>query len=173
MKITWFGGTTVRVHIGGQIVVVDARRAPQGIDAAELVSGADVVVGLGEAVPADASGWRPRKPSRLIDEVDGPYAVACWTLGQGAILVETVGESPLLMLSGELVRPGRWGGEAVVVLLGTGIAKRGTALLEAFAPRLLVLAGDEAEVDAAFATLGPLLDGTGMMALEHAMALEV
>ena len=31
MKLTWFGGTTLRVYVGGAIVVVDADGAPEFI----------------------------------------------------------------------------------------------------------------------------------------------
>ncbi|MCS6762366.1 MAG: hypothetical protein MO846_10665 [Candidatus Devosia symbiotica] len=56
MKLIWFGGTMVRIHIGGVILVLD----PAGIDGAELVSGADIVVSdCGAALlPVDTAVWR-------------------------------------------------------------------------------------------------------------------
>ena len=48
MKLTWFGGTTFRVYVGGKVLVVDAEGVPGGIDRTELVSGADRVFGLAD-----------------------------------------------------------------------------------------------------------------------------
>lgn len=177
MKLTWFGGTTLRIHIGGQILVMDAGAAPEGIDAAELVSGADMQFesrGSGLA-DVDAAGWKPRRPARLVDEGKVPEVIAALRAGQGAILVDAVGEPPLLLVTDALPVLGRWAGDAVVVLLGDGerIAALGQALLEVSPPKLLVLGGKESDVDMAVAALRDQLDGTGLMALEPAMALEV
>ncbi|GLQ09554.1 hypothetical protein GCM10007913_14860 [Devosia yakushimensis] len=177
MKLTWFGGTTLRIHIGGQILVMDAGAAPEGIDAAELVSGADMQFeshGNGLA-DVDAAGWKPRRPARLLDEGKAPEVIAALRAGQGAVLVDAVGEPPLLLVTDTLPVLGRWADDAVVVLLGDGerIAALGQALLEASPPKLLVLGGKESDVDMAVAALRDRLDGTGLMALEPAMALEV
>jgi len=48
MKLTWFGGTTLRVYVGGEIVVIDAGGAADGIDHGELVAGANHLVALGK-----------------------------------------------------------------------------------------------------------------------------
>jgi L-ascorbate metabolism protein UlaG (beta-lactamase superfamily) len=45
MKLTWFGGTTLRIHIGGQILVSDPAYAPAAVEEAELVSGANRTFG--------------------------------------------------------------------------------------------------------------------------------
>ena len=97
MKLTWFGGTTLRIHIGGQILVMDAGAAPAGIDAVELVSGADAQFeSRGDGVPGvDAARWKPRRPARLLDEGSDPETVAVFRAGQGATLVDAVGEPPL------------------------------------------------------------------------------
>tara|TARA_R110002124_G_scaffold63350_25_gene173272 strand:- start:3813 stop:4346 length:534 start_codon:yes stop_codon:yes gene_type:complete len=177
MKLTWFGGTTVRIYIGGKIVVLDAAAAPAGIDAAELVAGADVAVsdfGAGLA-SLDTATWRPQKPGRLLDEAAALPPVRCWAAGEDAVLLESLGESPLLLVRGAVPVLGRWADDAVVVLFGDGVALSGIGrtVLAQRAPRLLALAGDEAAVELAIAQLADGLDGTGLVALETGLALEV
>lgn len=177
MKLTWFGGTTIRIHIGGAILVVDPAGAPGGIDAAELVSGADqVIAGFGaELVGVDGKDWKPRKPQRLLDEGETLPAVEAWSAGAGAVLVDAIGEAPLLLVSSEIPTLGRWAENAVVVLFGDGarLAALGLAVLNDRTPRMLVLAGDEAAIDLAIPALRDQLDGTGLVALEAGLALEV
>lgn len=177
MKLTWFGGTTIRIHIGGAILVVDAADAPAGIDAAELVSGADrVLANFGADLPVvDASAWKPRPPVRLLDEEGGPPAVEAWSVGAGALLIDAVGEPPLLLVAGEMPLLGRWAEGAVVTLFGSGerLSALGRAVLDDRPPRLLALAGDEAAIDLAIPLLRERLDGTGLVALHARLALEV
>lgn len=177
MKLTWFGGTTVRIHIGGAILVVDAERAPVGIDAAELVSGADAVVSaFGAGLPAvDTARWKPRKVPRVLDEGEQLPAVETWSAGPGALLVDAVGEPPLLLVAGEVPPLSRWAEGGVVALFGegAGLARMGLAVLADTPPRLLALAGDEAAIDAAIAALRDGLDGTGLVSLEAGLAVEV
>ena len=177
MKLTWFGGTTVRIYIGGMIVVLDAAAAPAGIDAAELVGGADsVVADFGTGLPGiDAAMWRAQKPGRLLDEGAAMPPVACWAAGKDAVLVEAVGEAPLLLVRGTVPALGRWADGAVVVVFGDGAALRaiGGTVLAQRAPRLLALAGDEAAVDLAIPALAGSLDGTSLVALEAGLALEI
>lgn len=177
MKLTWFGGTTVRIHIGGAILVVDPTGAPHGIDAAELVSGADSVIadfgrGLHEV---DVTRWKPRKPPRLLDEGDTLPPVEAWSGGAGALLIDAMGEAPLLLLAGDAPALGRWADGAVVVLFGDGeaISRLGLAVLDDTPPRLLALAGDEAAIDVAIPALRDRLDGTGLVSLDAGLALEV
>jgi len=177
MKLTWFGGTTIRIHIGGAILVVDPAGAPPLIDAAELVSGADMVMaGFGADLPrVDATLWKPRQPPRLLDAGETPLPVEAWSVGPGCVLVDAVGEAPLLLLADAAPALGRWAERAVVVLFGQGavLARRAEAVLEAMPPRLLALAGDEAAVDRAITTLRDQLDGTGLVALEAGLAVEI
>lgn len=88
MKLTWFAGMTFRLHIGGEIVVTQPDGAPEAIEMAELVSGADRVVRAGDGLPAfDAGSWRLRKPVRLIDaETDGSGLAIYGTEGHGVVL---------------------------------------------------------------------------------------
>lgn len=177
MKLTWFGGTTVRIHIGGAILVLDPEHAPAGIDAAELVSGADAVVsGFGESRPLiDAASWRPRKVPRLLDEEPTLPNVDTWRIGPEAVLVDAMGEAPLLLLIGDVPPLGRWAEAAIVLLFGdaTGLTRMGRAVLADRPPRLLALAGDEAAIDGAIGALRAELDGTGLVSLEAGLALEV
>ena len=177
MKLTWFGGTTIRIHIGGAILVLDADGAPARIDAAELVSGADQVIGgFGARLAVvDGKEWKPRKVPRLVDEGDTLAPVEAWSAGAGAVLVDGIGEAPLLLVSGDVPVLGRWAESAVAVVFGDGarLAALGQAMLADRAPRLLVLAGDEAAVDQAIPALRDRLDGAGLVALEAGLALEV
>lgn len=173
MKLTWFGGTTLRLHVGGRVIVFDAEGAPDWVDRAELVSGADRVVRVDEAFPVvEARRWQPRKVAALIDE-GGMPEVLLHRLDQGAVLVEAVGERPLVIATGAVPEAGRWSGEAVVVVAGRQPEIVAVEALEAMAPRLLVVAAADAAVERVIAALRDRLDGTGLMALEPAMAVEL
>lgn len=173
MKLTWFGGTTLRLHVGGRVVVIDAEAAPDWVDRAELVSGVDRAVRLDDAfAAADARRWQPRRVAALI-EADAAPEVLIHRLGPGALLVEAVGERPLVIATGEVPEAGRWAAEAVVVVAGQQPERRAVEALEAMAPRLLVIAAGEAAVDRVIAAVRERLDGAGLMALEPAMAVEL
>ena len=178
MKLTWFGGTTIRIHIGGAILVVDPAGAPDGIDAAELVSGADrVIEHFGAELPeVDAAAWQPRRQPRLLEEGETLPPVEAWLADQGVVLVEAVGEPPLLLLAGLPPPLGRWAENAVAVAFGDGardLVGLGDALLAERAPRLLALAGNEAAIDDAVPALRGGLGGTGLVSLEAGLALEI
>ena len=176
MKLTWFGGTTLRIYSGGMIVVLDPAGAPAGIDAAELVAGADLVVGdFGAArETVDLASWKPQKPARPLDDGDAPV-LGCWSAGRHAVLIEAPGEPVLLLARGALPALGRWADGAVVVLFGDGAgqATAGLGILAQRAPRLLALTGDESAVDLAIGRLRGQLDGTSLVALEAGLALEI
>ncbi|RUT32931.1 hypothetical protein EMQ25_07305 [Arsenicitalea aurantiaca] len=179
MKITWFGGTTVRVHLGGMILVVDAAGAPTGIDQAELLSGADRSVSLSSPDPSlsviDPTGWRPRRVRRAIDENEREEPVELFLIGDGSLLIEAVGEPPLVLLCGPPPRFGRWADDSVLVMFGAGeeMAASATLLLDIARPRLIVLAAPESEVDPAISAIAEHLGGAGLVALETGLALEV
>lgn len=92
MKLTWFGGTTIRIYIGGQIFVVDPQLAPDDIDRAEAVSGADRVLRLAGADEALAGSillnggrggrsgqsMRSRRRRRSMPIASGP--ARCWSM---------------------------------------------------------------------------------------------
>ncbi|RYE10191.1 MAG: hypothetical protein EOP22_05520 [Hyphomicrobiales bacterium] len=175
MKLTWFGGTTLRAYVGGEIVVIDPDGAPEGIDRAELLAGADRAVALrGDAtVPlVDPAGWRP-KTVRPLDEA-GPVEIV--RIGPSALLVAGIGESPLVVLGADAPpRFGRWADGAVIVLAsgGDALVAEATVLLDLARPRLLALAVDEQTLDLSVAALSEHLDGAGLVSLEPGLALEV
>jgi hypothetical protein len=174
MKLTWFGADTVRVYIGGAILVLNADQAPATIDQAELLSGADQVITKTSLPLVDLATWRPRTPKRLLDE-QGEPSVDAYISDSEAILVDATGEPPLLLFPKSSLQLGRWADQAVILLVGNGeeLAQMGRAILSHRAPRLLALAGDDNALDHAIPALRDKLDGTGLVALEQGMALEV
>ena len=172
MKLTWFGGTTLRIHIGGSILVLDPA-AIGGVEQAELVSGADRVLLLNDDLSiVDARNWQPRRAPTLVNE-PGPADVLIHRLDAANILVDALGEPPLVLASGPVSPAGRWGSNAIVVVLGADAAAIATAALESLTPRLIAVAGNDAAVESVLAAIGERLDGAGFMALEPGMALEV
>lgn len=171
MKLTWFGGTTIRIHIGGRILVAD----PSGIGGVvpeELVSGADATFALDGSLPEiDPVLWQPGRPGTMLDE-DVLGEVTTHGLEAGA-LIAAVGEAPLLLLSQSVPKAGRWARDAVVVVFGNDGERLATQALDAFGPRLIAVAGPDAVVEQTFAALRERLDGTALVALEAGMALEV
>lgn len=179
MKLTWFGGSAFRVHIGGVMLVVDPDTAWPIIERAELLSGADRILGSHDTdLPQlDVARWRPRRPDRLSDASEvSAQAVDAFRIAPGALLIEAVGEPPLVLISAaSTVRFARWADGAVATLVGEGqqLIEASSALLELSRPRLVALAGEEAALETAVGTLRERLDGTPLMALEPGLALEV
>ena len=178
MKLTWFAGTTIRIYIGGKILVADADRAPAFVDRNELVSGADAVFPLagvsGGLSRLDPAGWRPRALPRLIDEGAQSSGPSVYQIGEAAVLVDAPGEPPVILAAGD-VDFGRWADGAVIVLFGTGEALLNAAekLLEAVRPRLIALAATEEAVDLAIPALRDSLGGAALVSLEPGLAVEV
>jgi len=176
VKLTWFAGTTIRIHIGGKILVADADRAPGSIDRTELVSGADRLFAMaGTGLPGlDPAGWRPRPAPRVIDETAQVPETLVYRLAEGAVLVDAVGEPPVVLLAGPLAF-GRWADGAVVVLFGTGeaLVAAGEKLLDAARPRVIALAAEEPAIDFAIPALRDRLGGVALVSLEPGLALEV
>lgn len=171
MKLTWFGGTTIRVHIGGRILVVD----PAGIGGVvpeELASGADATFALDGSLPEiDPVLWQPGRAGTMLDE-DVLGEVTTHGLAGGA-LIAAVGEAPLLLLAGAVPKAGRWARDAVVVVFGDEGDRLAAGGLETFGPRLIAIAGPDAVVERTFGALRDRLDGTALVALEAGLALEV
>ncbi|HEY4168903.1 MAG TPA: hypothetical protein VGM96_19095 [Reyranella sp.] len=176
MKLTWFGGTALRIYVGGEIVVVDADDAPAEIDRGELLAGAGRVVGLagdGSVAAIDPATWRPKPAPRAIDDAP-PLDIL--RIGDSALLIAAAGEALLVILgSGEPPRFGRWADGAVIVLTSgrDSFVAEATVLLDVARPRLVALAADEQTLDAAIAELSEHLDGAGLVSLEPGLALEV
>ena len=178
MKLTWFARTTIRIHIGGEILVADPDGSPDFVDRHELVSGADGIFALATDAPGlptlDPVRWRPRVPRPAIDEA-GDESVQVFSIGRRAVLIDAVGEPPLVLIAAsEAPRFGRWADGAVVVLFGAreGLVATGTVLLDVARPKLIALAADEGDVDLSVAELAEHLDGAGLVSLEPGMALE-
>lgn len=177
MKLTWFGGSTFRIHIGGQVIVTDAAGAEGSVDVAELRSGADREIALAElgGLPAiDGEGWRPPRASSVLQVDDASPGVTLGRLAGQGLLVHAAGEPPLLLTGGPIGAVGRWSRDAVVVAYGPAGRTRGMAtdLLDALAPKLLLLAAPAPALDGLFASLRERLEGTALVALEAGMALE-
>lgn len=175
MKLTWFGERTLRIHIGGQMLVANSDAVLPGIERVELESGADRVFGFPDASAEmlDLTVWKPRRRGSMLDEPGGA-GVKVW-YADDTVLVEAVGEPPLVLVTGAVPRMARWAQDAIVVLFGTGgvLLKAGNAVLDDFPPRLLMLAGEPGAVSHAFEGLRDRLDSTGLVALEKGMAVEV
>lgn len=172
MKLTWFGATAFRVHLGGQIVVVNSAAA-KGAAAAELQSGADQTAALGQGPAIDPSGWRPRPAARGTDP-SPPLEII--RIGEAALLIAAAGEPPLVILGpGALPRFGRWADGAVVVLTSdrASLVADASVLLDVARPRLIALAVDDQTLDLAIAELSEHLDGAGLVSLEPGLAVEV
>ncbi|WP_375450873.1 hypothetical protein [uncultured Devosia sp.] len=175
MKLTWFGGTTMRVHIGGKMLVIDGAGAPEGVEPAELLSGADSVVALDDGgLGQVAANWMPRRVGALLDAGDDTE-VQMHRIGAGAIVVDAIGEQPLLLVTGAVEPIGRWTGNAVVVVMGAPetLPELAATVLERLRPKLIAVAGPEAAAEQVIALIGTSLDGTGLVSLEPGLALEV
>jgi hypothetical protein len=175
VKVTWFGGRTLRVHAGGEIALVRDAVDPADFDIRELLSGADQVWQIDAAQTTDFAGWRPRRAATVLElEASMPQGLRYFG-DAGCGLLDAPGEAPLLLVWGTPPSVGRWLGDSVVVLFGdsASVARHGAALIETRPPKLILLAVDDAEVDGAFTLLAPLCAETGLMVLEPAMGLEV
>ncbi|GHA12446.1 hypothetical protein GCM10007989_03620 [Devosia pacifica] len=176
MKLTWFGGTTLRLHIGGEVIVTDADGAEHGIERTELLGAADRELPLKaprSLAVANLKNWRPARRGSALEDDTAPD-VQLFDAG-GAILIDAPGEKTLLIVTGDVEAPGRWILDAVVVLFGDGEAlmRRGRGLLGTLPPKVLVLAGEAGDVEAAFADLRELLEDTALLAMEKGLALEI
>lgn len=178
MKLTWFAGTTIRLHIGGSIIVFDAAGAPPEVERHELVSGADRQLQLGgedDLPPLDmAAGRRRRRAGSVLDADAARPQVEVERAGPTVVLVAAAGEPPVALVAGDAAF-GRWLDDAVVVLFGpaAGLVARGSAVLDAARPRLVALAAADDAVEQAMPALGARLGDAALVALEPGLALEV
>jgi hypothetical protein len=169
MKLTWFFGTTLRVHIGGSILVCDPTGI-NGVDPDELVSGADRIFALGEGLKrVDPAIWQPARAGAMLDAAPEVQVLGI----EGGAIVSVPGEAPLVLVTGLLPRLGRWGRDAIFVVFGEDADRLAAAVLDAIGPQLIAVAAPEAVVERAFAALKARLEGTGMVALDAGLALEV
>jgi hypothetical protein len=169
MKLTWFGGTTVRIYVGGSILVCDAAGI-SGVDPDELVSGANRVFSLNEGLATvDPATWQPQRAGSMLEDVAEVQVVGI----EGGAIVSAAGEAPLLLLHGEPPRLGRWARDAVVAVFGTRADELAAAVLDTAGPQLIAVAAEEAVVERTFIALKDRLQGTGLTSLDVGMALEV
>jgi len=171
MKLIWFSGSTIRIHIGGRILVADPVGI-SGVDREELVSGADLVFFIDEAGEAvDPALWQPRRVAAMIDADEVPEVLVHGIAG-GA-LIAAAGEPPLVLLREPMQRAGRWVRDAVIVMFGDEADAIAAQVLDENGPHLIALAAPEAVVDRAVGALRGRVGDTLLMALEPGMALEV
>ena len=171
MKLTWFAGSTIRIHIGGRILVYDPVGI-SGVDAGELVSGSDATFSINEAGEAvDPALWQPRRAAAMIDADDVPDVLVHGIAG-GA-LVAAAGEPPLVLLKAPIGRTGRWARDAVVVVFGDAADALAAQVLEDVGPHLIAIAAPDAVIERAVAALRDKVGETLLVALEPGMALEV
>lgn len=143
-----------------------------GVDAGELVSGADVVFFIDEAGEAvDPAFWQPRRASAMID-ADAVPEVLVHGIAGGA-LVAAAGEAPLVLLKGPMGRAGRWARDAVVVVFGDEADVLAAQVLEDVGPYLIAIGAPDAVIERAVADLREKVGETLLVALEPGMALEV
>lgn len=178
MKITWFAVMTFRIHVAGRIVVTHADGAPDGVDATELVAGAQILISSESPNLAafDQFSWSPRRRTRLIDEDPGDEGLDLYRLDTRGIVADSADEGLLAIVdAGAQPQWNRWADNAVAVLSGSGAqcAAQGTALLEIARPRLVALAVTDGETEVAFDTLAPLLGDASLIVLEPGLAVEV
>ncbi|MAN77975.1 hypothetical protein OF122_09725 [Pelagibacterium flavum] len=178
MKITWFANMTFRIQIGGRIIVTYVEGAPEGIDRTELIAGAQTVISAQspDLAQFDPLAWRPRRRTRLIDQEAGDEGLDLYRLGARGLVAYSVDEGLLVLEdAGAGAQWSRFADNGVIVLAGSGAqcAAHGTALLDIDRPRLIALAVDDGEIDAAFETLAPKLGQTGLIVLEPRLAVEV
>jgi len=175
MKLTWFGGRTLRIYAGGEIIVIHPDSAPTTIDRNELLSAADRLIDpKQDSIPRiDPAEWRPRPAARLID---GPRSTEIVQIADSTLLISAAGEPPLVLLGeGDSPRFGRWADGAVMILMSAreSLVAEATVLLDVARPRLIVLALDEQTLDTVVGELGEHLEGVGLVSLEPGLALEV
>lgn len=179
MKLTWFGGRALRVHLGGSILLVDPDTAAAEVNQTEIRSGVDRIIGLGgdELKQVDAERWFPR---RSAPQLDGPHPLELLSIGPDTCLLHAEMDPPLLVSNAlQLPRLGRWGDGAVIVTFGD----RGARIAEAIAasdlvrPRRLVLAAEDEVVDAFINRISQfdeeIWGGMAFSSLEPGLALEV
>ena len=89
------------------------------------------------------------------------------------MLIEALGEAPLVIATGEVSEAGRWGREAVVVVAGGNLPGTAVSVVNEIGPRLIAIAGGEHAAEEAIEAVRDLLDGAGLMVMEPGLALEV
>ncbi len=176
MRLTWFGGSTFRLYLGGRIIVTSPDRAPAGVDHAELVAAADHLVdledGISEYPVIDPQSWQSRMPERLVDQ-SGETIVELLAVGDEGLIVDEAEEGPVIIAPAGLKGWGRFADDAVVVVYGAPemVARGVNALAMVARPKLIALAA-EGLTDDQFATTASAAGASPVQVLEAGLALE-
>ncbi len=176
MKITWFGGSTFRLYVGGVIFVTDIERAPANIDRRELGAGADHRIdlsdGLVEFPYLDLENWRPRRQSRLID-MPAEQIAELYTISGEGLFIDEPQEGPVIVAPANQTAWGRFAEGAVVVLYGPPktIAEGVRSLVASARPKLVALA-TEGLNDLQFQAVAACCDGCAVQVLEPGLSVE-
>jgi len=167
MKITWFGGSTFRIYVGGKIFVTDHDRAPEGIDPHEVSAAADYKINLSdgkiEFPYLDIESRKDQRPRRLID-VPQELIASLYTIEGEALFIDEPQEGPVVVAPGQQTAWGHFADNAVVVLHGKSeeVLEGAQSLLVAARPKLVAIAADGFSED----QLGVLAKTCGNCALQ-------
>lgn len=168
MKLTWFGGCTFRIYLGGKIFAVTDGAGTTNVDAGELAAGVDASIvlpatGLPEFVP---DLLRPR---RMIDQPEGE-GPGLFAFQHGVALIDPA-EPPLFLSDRRHVEWDRTVDAGIVVLVGADATANAIRLFDAARPKLLALAVDEIGDDE-LAAIAAHAGQTAVQVLEPGLALE-
>lgn len=176
MRLTWFGGSTFRLYLGGDIFVLDADRAPEDVDAHEVASAANYSFALGPKLSIlpdlNPQTWKPMTPKRLIDE-DEKRVANVFALGETGILIDESDEGPVILTAAGQLEWGRFADDALVVLFGAPevVGEDALKLLQTARPLMLAIASS-GFTDAQFAALGKQAGRCAIQMLEPGFAIE-
>lgn len=176
MRLTWFGGSTFRLYLGGEIFVLDADRAPGGVDAYEVAAAANYSFTTGPALAAlpavDPQTWQRAAPKRLIDASENA-AAQVFALGDTGILIDEAEEGPVILSAAAQHEWGRFADGAMVVLFGAPdiVAQDGANLLDVARP-LMVAVASKGFSDAQFSVLAQHAGKSTLQMLEPGFAIE-
>jgi len=147
MKITWFGGSTLRIYVGGRIFVTDHERAPEGVDPHEVSAAADYTINLSDGIIEfpylDMESRKEQRPRRLID-MPQELVASLYTIEGEALFIDEPQEGPVIVAPGGQTAWGHFADNAVVVLYGKpeAVLEGAQSLLVAARPKLIAIAAD-------------------------------
>lgn len=176
MKITWFGGSTFRIYVGGKIFVTDHDRAPEGVDPHEVSAAADHKIDLSDGIVEfpylDVENWKKRRPQRLLDMPEEMIA-ALYTIEGEALFIDEPQEGPVIVAPAGQTAWGHFADNAVVVLYGnsSAILEGAQSLLIAARPKLITIATSGIS-DTQMSALGSVCGECALQILEQGFAIE-
>lgn len=176
MKITWFGGTTFRLYVGGRIFVTDADKAPSGVDPHEVAAAADYKVDLTDRIAdfpfLDAENWERRRPLRVIDAPEEDIFELYTISGEG-IFIDEPEEGPVIIAPAGETAWGHFADDAVVILFGesAAVSEGIKSLTVAARPKLIAIATSQLS-DVEIGALSKACRKCPMQVLEAGLSLE-